>query len=120
MEIRTATPEMLVAKLYEGAMRHIRIARGAEGPQAVSKRAESISKAVAIVNELQQSLDIEVGGEMARNLDALYTFVTERLLDANLQKRTEYLDECLGVLTPLHSAWAKIAQDPPPEAASRR
>jgi len=119
MEIRTASPEMLVVKLYEGAMRHIRVARDAQQPEGVSRRAEAISKAVAIINELQQSLDVEVGGEMAQNLDSLYTFVTERLLDANLEKRSDYLDECLGVLKPLHSAWETIARNPPKEASLR-
>ncbi len=74
MQIRTASREMLIVKLYEGAMRFIRVARDAHNCGCVQDRGNGISRALAIVAELQQSLNLEVGGEVARNLDALYEF----------------------------------------------
>ena len=113
VEIRTATPEMLIVKLYEGLQRFIRRAQKASVEDDYRIRAESISRAVAIVNELQQSLNMEVGGEIATNLDALYTYVTERLVTANVERNDAALQECLTVTKPLLDAWAQIAQNPP-------
>ena len=57
MEIKTATPEMVIVKLYEGALRFLRDAERHQEARAVALRATAITKALAIVSELQQSLD---------------------------------------------------------------
>lgn len=112
MEIRTATPEMVIVKLYEGALRFIRAARSHQEAGHIAGRASSIAKALAIVNELQHSLNLEQGGEIARNLDSLYFFVTDRLLEANLRGSTASLDVASGILSTLNEAWVEIARRP--------
>ena len=113
MEIRTASPEMLIVKLYEGAMRFIRVARDAHGGNRLEERGNAISRTLAIIAELQQSLNMDAGGEISKNLDALYIFITDRLLEANVSGRVEALDEATKVLIELHAAWAEIARNPP-------
>ncbi len=113
MEIRTATPEMLIVKLYEGAMRFITVARDAHLTGRLQERGNAISRTLAIVAELQQSLNMEAGGEISRNLDALYIFMTDRLLEANVKGRVEALDEVNNVLAELHAGWVEIARNPP-------
>ncbi len=110
MEIRTASPEMVIVKLYEGAIRFIRNAKGFQEEGAVAHRATAIGKALAIVNELQNSLNLEDGGEIATNLDALYVFVSERLLEANARGSVQALDEASKVLTTLNEAWVAISR----------
>ena len=112
MEIRTATPEMVIVKLYEGALRFIRAARSHQEAGHIAGRATSIAKALAIVNELQHSLNLERGGEIARNLDSLYFFVTDRLLEANLRGSIAPLDVAAGILSTLNEAWIEIARRP--------
>lgn len=112
MEIKTATPEMVVVKLYEGALRFIRSARSAQEAGQVASRATSIGKALAIVSELQNSLNLEEGGEIARNLDALYFYVTDRLLEANVRGTTQPLDEASSVLATLNEGWVEISRRP--------
>ena len=112
MEIRTATPEMVIVKLYEGALRFIRAARSHQEAGHIAGRATSIAKALAIVNELQHSLNLECGGEIARNLDSLYFFVTDRLLEANLRGTIAPLDVAAGILSTLNEAWVEIARRP--------
>lgn len=127
MEIRTATPEMVIVKLYEGALRFIRAARAHQEAGHIAGRATSIAKALAIVNELQHSLNLERGGEIAHNLDALYFFVTDRLLEANLRGTIAPLDVATSILSTLNEAWVEIARrpadalavDPVGEATSR-
>ncbi len=116
MEIRTATPEMVIVKLYEGALRFIRAARAHQEAGHIAGRATSIAKALAIVNELQHSLNLERGGEIARNLDSLYFFVTDRLLEANLRGSIAPLDVASGILSTLNEAWVEIARRPIGEA----
>lgn len=112
MEIKTATPEMVIVKLYEGALRFIRTARGHQETGEVAGRATAIAKTLAIVNELQHSLNLEEGGEIARNLDALYFYVTDRLLEANVRGTVQPLDEASGVLSTLNEAWIEISRRP--------
>jgi flagellar protein FliS len=112
MEIRTATPEMVIVKLYEGALRFIRAARAHQEAGQIAGRATAIAKALAIVNELQHSLNLERGGEIARNLDSLYFFVTDRLLEANLRGTTAPLDVATSILSTLNEAWVEIARRP--------
>ena len=112
MEIRTATPEMVVVKLYEGALRFIRTAKASQDSGKIAARATAIGKALAIVNELQHSLNLKQGGEIAKNLDALYFYVTDRLLEANVRGTVQPLDEASGVLSTLNEAWVEISKRP--------
>lgn len=110
MEIQTATPEMLVVKLYEGAMRSARRAQELNGKGRLGDRGRAISKSLAIVGELQDALDLEQGGEIAQNLRRLYFFVSDRLLDASVNGRMESIDEAVRVLETLYGAWVEIAR----------
>ena len=112
MEIKTATPEMVIVKLYEGALRFIRTARSHQEAGQVAGRATAIGKSLAIVNELQHSLNLQEGGEIARNLDSLYFFVTDRLLEANVRGSIQAMDEASGVLSTLNEAWVEISKRP--------
>lgn len=112
MEIKTATPEMVIVKLYEGALRFLRVARAHQEAGQVAGRATAIAKTLAIVNELQHSLNLEEGGEVARNLDSLYFYVTDRLLEANVRGTIQPLDDASGVLTTLNEAWVEISKRP--------
>ena len=112
MEIKTATPEMVIVKLYEGALRFIRVARASQESGEVAGRATAIGKTLAIVAELQQSLNLEKGGEVARKLDSLYFYVTDCLLEANVRGTGQPLDDASMVLSTLNEAWVEISRRP--------
>ncbi len=114
-EIRTASPEMLVVKMYEGAIRFARQAIEMNEAGRLVERGNALSRCMAIVAELRNSLDHEQGAEIATNLERLYNFVTERLLDANLQGRSESIEEAVRVLDVLLGGWAEIANGPKAE-----
>ena len=80
------------------------------------ERGNALSRCMAIVSELRNSLDHEQGAEIAANLERLYNFVSERLLDANLQGRSESIQEAVRVLEVLLSAWVEIANGKKAEA----
>ena len=115
-EIRTASPEMLVVKMYEGAIRFARQAVEMNEAGRLVERGNALSRCMAIVSELRNSLDHEQGAEIAGNLERLYNFVSERLLEANLQGRSESVQEAIRVLEVLLTAWIEIANGPKAEA----
>lgn len=118
MEIRTASPEMLVVKMYEGALRFARQAIEFNEAGRPGERGAALSRCMAIVSELRNCLDHENGQEIAGNLERLYNFVSERLLEANLRGRTESIQEAVSTLEILHGAWVELASRPR-EAAGR-
>ncbi len=118
MEIKTATPEMVIVKLYEGALRFIRNAKSHQEAGEIAGRATSISKALAIVNELQHSLNLEKGGDIAQNLDSLYFYVTDCLLEANVRGTGQPLDAASMVLSTLNEAWTEISRRPIGDASA--
>jgi len=81
-----ADPLQLVQLLYRKAIACIAEARGHVRERSVRERSKAIMRAWEIVNELRQSLDRSAGGEISRNLAALYAYMQTRLLEANSQQ----------------------------------
>jgi flagellar secretion chaperone FliS len=107
-----ASPHKLVAMLYEGARRAIAQARMHLQMGNVAKRGEAVSKAIRIVESgLQAALNMEAGGEIAQRLNALYSYITRRLLEANIKKSEAMLIEVDGLLATLEKAWLSIAAE---------
>ena len=107
-----ASPHRLIVMLYQGARQAIAQARMHVQQGNVSARGEAIGKAIQIVESgLQLSLNLEVGGEIAERLDALYTYMSRRLLEANIQQSEAMLVEVDGLLATLEEAWIGIAPE---------
>lgn len=110
--VETASPHKLILMLFDGAVAAINIAKFEMISGEIAKKGASISKAIDIItNGLRASLDIEAGGELAERLSALYEYMSQRLLFANLKNSTATLDEVLELLISLRSAWEQIAPD---------
>ncbi|MEK7279612.1 MAG: flagellar export chaperone FliS [Nitrospirota bacterium] len=105
VKISTASREMLLLMLYDGAIRFIHLAKAGirEGDMA-GKRA-SVSSAIAVISELLDSLNIEIGGETAENLQRLYLYMNEQLIKANLKNDPSLLDEVLSLLATIREGW---------------
>ena len=107
--VMSADPHKLVAMLFEGALLAIAKARYAMLDKQTAVKGESISKAIAIIGEgLNASLDKRVGGALAQNLSAIYSYMVTRLVEANLKNDTVVLDEVTRLLTELKGAWESI------------
>jgi flagellar secretion chaperone FliS len=107
-----ASPYRLTAMLYQGARKAIAQARMHLQQGNVGPRGEAVSKAIRIVeNGLQQSLNREVGGEVAERLYALYGYMTRRLFEANVKQSEAMLVEVDGLLATLEEAWTGIGPE---------
>ena len=111
-QIQSRTPLELVVMLYDGAIRFTRDAHEAIGRRDIARRGEAISRAMAIISELQNTLNMTAGGAIATELDRLYTYVRERLLDASFRQDARPLDDALKVLLTLREGWTEIAAQP--------
>ncbi|MCY1305876.1 Flagellar secretion chaperone FliS [compost metagenome] len=75
----------------------------------MAEKGELIGKALGIVSGLREALDMEKGGELAGNLESLYGYITQRLLEANRNNDATILDEVAGLLREVKSGWDQIA-----------
>ena len=108
--IQSRSPLELVTMLYECATRSLEQAHSAiERDDGAAKR-DAIARALGVVVELQNVLNLEDGGEIATSLDGLYSFVIQRLIDANHGDNIEAIDEATRVMVPLQDAWAELAR----------
>ena len=108
--VETADPHRLVLMLFDGAMTAISLARIQMQNGQIPEKGAAISKAIDLItNGLGASLDIEAGGELAERLAALYEYMAQRLLFANMKNSVAALDEVSELLGSLRDAWAQIA-----------
>jgi len=108
-EVRSRTPLELVVMLYDGALQFMSAADEAIRRRDIAGRKTAISKALAIISELQSTLNMDQGGEIAASLDELYRWSSVRLLDATVQNDTAPLEEVIGVFRTLRDGWSGIA-----------
>lgn len=105
-----ASPHQLITMLYEGAELAVRMAIKHIQEGNLLKKSAAISQASAIILEgLRAALDLKQGGDLAQQLDALYDYMSKRLMLAHINNQTAPLDEVLGLLRELHGAWLQIA-----------
>ncbi len=104
--VETASPEMLIIMLYDGAIRFIRQAKESTESKQVEQANNYICKAQAIVNELILSLDMNTG-EIAFNLRNIYDYWRRRLVEANVKKDATILGEVLQQAEELREAWSE-------------
>ena len=113
-KILSASPLELVAMLYSKAIGEIRDARLNLVAGNVERRSQAICKASSAIGELDSSLNMTSGGELATRLRGLYRYCLVRLLDANLHQQDEPLAEVLNLLATLAEAWQTIARNEGP------
>ena len=108
-EVMTADSHKLTAMLFDGALVAINRAKGEMQQGRRDAQGAAISKAISIVGDgLLASVDLERGGEIARNLSALYQYMIKRLVSANVANDERQLDEVAHLLEELQDAWNAI------------
>ena len=107
--IESASPHRLIQMLLEGALGKIAAAKGHMDRGEIRPKGEQIGSAISILEGLKTSLDMEKGGEIARNLEDLYTYLERRLIEANRVNDTALLDEVSDLLKQIKEAWDAIA-----------
>ena len=109
--VAAASPQKLVVMLYDGVIVALLSAINHIKSSNVAAKGASISKAITIIdNGLRASLDQKAGGEIAQNLDALYDYMSRRLLQANMKNDIAIIEEVHGLMSDLREAWVQIGE----------
>lgn len=107
--VESASPHKLIALLFDGYLDALTQARGAMRQGQIELKGRAIGRAARIVEEgLKSSLNVNEGGQLAQDLQALYDYLTLRLTQANLRNDEALLDECVRLVEPLRDAWRDI------------
>lgn len=117
IQIQTATPEKLVTMLYDGAIRFMSQAKLHIQNSDFEQANNSLIRAQDIFTELRATLNMDAG-EIAANLDALYEFMINTLVEANIKKDQSKIDDVIGLVTDLRDTWNQatsgfVRQDSP-------
>lgn len=105
MAVKTASPGQILLMLYEAAIQNVKKASDCIVKKDLAGKGKYIGKAHDIINELTNTLNFEVGGDIARNLERLYNFIVEQLVKANMQNTKEPLEAATKVLETLLTGW---------------
>jgi flagellar protein FliS len=109
VEVQTASRIKLVVMLYEGAVRFLRESVTAIESKDLERKRQTIDRAMAIVQHLQETLDTDRGGQIATDLNRLYTYITSRILDGSGKLDTASLEEAIKLLGVLLAGWQDAA-----------
>ena len=115
-EVLNAHPVKLTVLLYRAAVESIASARRHLRQGEIYERSRAINKALDIITELLQSLNHAAGGEISRNLAALYAYVQTRLIEANTLQAEPPLAEVERLLATLLEGWTAAVPAAPAEA----
>lgn len=104
--VSTATPEELTLMLYDGAIKFMNIAKFSIEKRELEKAHNSLVRAQDIINELNYSLDMKY--EISNEMRDLYDFILSNLVDGNLQKDIQPIDNALSITTEMRDTWKEV------------
>ena len=107
--VDSASPHMLIKMLFDGLIQSLNAARGAMQRGDIAEKGRQLGKAVRILEEgLKGGLNPVQGGEIARNLSALYDYCVNRLTLANMRNDIALVEEVVHLITPVAQSWNEI------------
>ena len=109
-QIESASKEQLLIMFYDGAIRFVTRAENAIRENNIEQRNYCINKASAIIAELSVTLDHEIGGKIAADLEALYDFMHRELIKANVENSLASLETVKTLLADLSETWKRAIE----------
>ncbi len=109
-QILTSDPKRLVLLCYEEAIRSLERAKTEYRSEKYEAKGKAVQKALDLINHLREALDFERGGEIARQLDRLYGFMTGHILKSDSLRDLRGFDQVIEMLQELKSAWEEAIQ----------
>ena len=113
--VNTLDQNKLIIMLYDGAIKNANFAVQYMESGEIEKVHDSLIKTKNIVTELLATLNMDQGGEIAKNLKSLYSYMFSQLIEANMEKKTEPVLTVIDLLKELRGAWVQIKEKKKPE-----
>lgn len=102
--------------LYEGCIRNLKKCKQAMEAKNIAEKGIHLGKAQDIINELSNSLNFEIGGDLAKQLDALYLHLFEQTTKANIENDPKKIEHCIKILETLYSGWKEVIDKIKPDS----
>lgn len=106
-DISVADPHRIISLMFQGLLERLAQTKGAINRRDYQVKSVTVSKSMALINGLQDSLDFSYG-KIPEDLFALYDYMKNRLLDASRDMDVAPIDEVMGLITTIKSAWEQI------------
>ena len=113
--VNTLDQNKLIIMLYDGAIKNANFAVEYMKSGEIEKVHDSLIKTKNIVTELLATLNMDQGGEIAKNLKSLYSYMFSQLIEANMEKKSEPVLTVIDLLKELRGAWVQIREKKEPE-----
>lgn len=107
-----ASPVQLVVMLYDGALRFMEEGKRAMAAKDLELQNNKLQRAQKIIMELMSTLNLQQGGEIAKNLLGLYSFVVNELVEGNITDDPSRIDNAMKTMSELREGWAEIEKMP--------
>ncbi len=108
-DLAVADPHRVIQLLMQGSLENMALAKGAIERKDFVVKSKSVSKAMTIIAALQNSLDMDVGGEVSENLWSLYDFMVNHLMQASRESSVVKIDDVMEIMLKIKSAWDQIS-----------
>jgi len=106
-----ADPHRLILMLMDGILERLAVASGCIERGELGRKAQLLHSCTTLISELRGSLNLQQGGEIARNLSELYEYMARQLLRGNIEGKVQYLKEVSGLLGEVRGAWVAIGPE---------
>ena len=108
VDVETASQGKLIVMLFNGAIQRAEEAKRQMGRGKIVSVHNNLLRAQAIIGELRNALNMKAGGEIARNLDRIYEYLQHLLIEANIQKQPQPIDDAIAYMTTMRDTWQEL------------
>lgn len=109
--VTTASRENILLMLYEACIKFTRRSELALAEKRIADKGKNVSKAIAILSELMAVLDFKVGGDLALELEKLYVFMIDKLIEGNVSNDPVCFSQVESLLRTLHTGWKEAVEN---------
>ena len=109
--VTTASRENILLMLYEACIKFTKRAELALVEKRIADKGKNVSKAIAILSELMAVLDFKVGGDLALELEKLYVFMIDKLIEGNVSNDPVCFSQVEALLKTLHTGWKEAVEN---------
>lgn len=108
--VETASPEKLLVMLYSAAVKFLHLGKNAIQAKDYENTNQSLVRVQDIILELKVTLNMEAGGEIAKNLCSLYDFYEDEVIKANVTKNADLLNPVISFFEMFRDVWIEAAK----------
>lgn len=110
-EVEGASPHRIIQLMMEGVLARIAMAKGFMEQGALAEKGQHISAAIDIISGLQASLNHKPDPKVSSNFDALYDYMSRRLVESNLKNDAAGLTEIADLMREIKTAWDVVGEE---------